>query len=185
MLAAVTEATFLCINDRSPTCLTCPSQKTSIIDLIFISLSVFGLCEAVTQEDTYFSDHFPSVVFFKRPPTRNNFFSHRFKHNKFLDKLFIDNLHASVNSLKEILSDQSLNSNHKYSYFTEHLLQQWPSNKSESRPSKRLSRNNVNRFSPPASWWNSVCQESVDARHGCLSTLKRQSTFSNYLTFKK
>jgi len=80
----------------------------------------------MTLDDSFLSDHFPLAILFNRTPLRKKFFSHRFKHNKILDELYIKNLLSSLDSLREALSDQSLNPNHKYLSFTEHILQQWP-----------------------------------------------------------
>jgi len=185
LLSAATEATFSCINDGSPTFLTRPGQRISAIDLAFISPSIIGLCESITLSDTFFSDHFPVVTLFKRAPLRKKFFSHKFKHSKTLDELFLKNLFSSFGSLKEALSDQSLNPNQKYLTFSEHILQQWPSYSGEARPPKRRPRRRGGEFSPPAPWRNDTCQEAVNARRGLLSILKKQPSFSNYLGFKK
>lgn len=48
LLCAAMEASFLCINDGSPTFPTRPGQRISAIDLTFIFSSIIGLCESTT-----------------------------------------------------------------------------------------------------------------------------------------
>jgi len=185
LLSSAVETSFTCINSGSPTFLTRPGQRTSAIDLTFISSSIIGLCDWAVLEDTFLSDHYPTTTLFNRTPTRRSFFSHKIRHSKLQDELFVKNLFSSLDTLRESLSDPLLNPVQKYSCFTEHLLRQWFSNSEEPHSTGRRSSQRGKRFSPPVPWWNDICQQAVSARRALLSTLKRHPSFFNYLAFKK
>lgn len=76
LLAAATEASYICfINNRSPIFLTHPGQRSSTIDLAFVSSSIFRLCEWMVLEDSYHSDHFPAVTRYNCSAEEKNFLS--------------------------------------------------------------------------------------------------------------
>lgn len=58
LLTSALEFSFICLNDGSPTFLTRPNQAKSVIDLSFVSPSLYCLCERKVLSDLYFSDHY-------------------------------------------------------------------------------------------------------------------------------
>lgn len=161
-------------------------ERSSAIDLTFISPSIIGLCEWVVLGDIYLSDHFPISILFNRTPARKNFFSHKIKHTKPLDEQFLGNLHSSLDSLRVALGDPVLSPIQKYAYYTEHLLRQWPIAPKKPYITERQPSRGVRKgFSSPTPWWSDTCQRAVDSRRSLLSAFRKHPTYSNYLAFKK
>lgn len=79
LLTSALDSSFTCINDGSPTFLTCPNQAKLAIDLTFVSPPIIDLCEWSRLEDTYLSDLYPLEIKFNHFLRRREFFSHKIK----------------------------------------------------------------------------------------------------------
>lgn len=126
LLNSALEASFSCINDGSPTFVTCPNQARFAMNLAFISSSIVGLCDWMALEDTYFSDHHPIVTHFNFYIKKKKYFSHKIKHSKTSDGIFVKNLNQNLATFKEFVNESSLSPLEKYSIFANHLMEQLP-----------------------------------------------------------
>lgn len=124
---------FSCLNDGSATLLTRPGQMMSAIDLSFASPLVVDLCEWSVLEDTYCSNHFPTVIKFNHTILSRPFFSHRVKFSTHDWNIFIERLHASRHHLKMQRPMTGDNAIENYEIFINHIKSLFPHRSDSNR----------------------------------------------------
>lgn len=126
LLAASLENSFTCINEGLPSFLTRPGQRTSAIDLAFVSPPLLYISEWKVLSDNYLSDHFSIDISLNLIIPKRIFFTHKIKLNKLEKEEFIDKLSSCLTTLNETISNVDLTPINKYDIFIDHLKHQLP-----------------------------------------------------------
>lgn len=90
----------------------------------------------------------------------------------------LDNTYAS---LHEQINNSDLDPTQKYDIFINHIKSSIALFNQSNTPNIIFKK----RSSPPAPWWNDECSKAVTLRKQALSTYRKNSSYQNFLTFKK
>lgn len=185
------------INDGTPTYISYFSHASSVIDLTLVSSSLTPYCSWSSLDDSFGSDHIPTVVAIDFPIQARTFFSHKLHTSKINRKLLFSSLLSALPALSDDLNSTT-SPVEKYDIFcssltdtvTSLLSELNSSNSSSSARNRSKYKHNYktqpsSRSHPPAPWWNEQCSDSVELRKQALRSFRKNPSSSTYLILKK
>lgn len=184
------------INDGIPTYISYFTRSSSVIDLTFVSSDLIPYCSWNSFDDSFGSDHIPSVIMLYHPIQTRSFFSSTNFLFKINCKLLFITLSLSFPSLSVRL-DSDISPIEKYIFYNfikdtiTSLLPERKSNINNFSDKDRKGKKSNNRAQPsssthlPAPWWNEHYSEAVESRNQALRAFCRNPSRSSYLNLKK
>lgn len=73
---------LISLNSGFPTYITRPGQKPSILNLTFVSPTIYSTCSWTLLDDNLNSDHIPVVITIDLPIKARKFYSHKLNYSK-------------------------------------------------------------------------------------------------------
>ncbi|XP_039315310.1 uncharacterized protein LOC120359924 [Solenopsis invicta] len=169
---------YVILNEMSPTLMTAPGSRDSIIDLSLSSHKLAPLCLSQTLSDTWGSDHFPLTIQINGPIKQAKKFIYKWPLSEEQLKIFYALCLKNPIKLEDLSGS---NSCEKYIAFVNHIRNILFDLIPEEQRFPRTINIKPSTSLPP--WWNNDCQRAVNLRREATAIYRKYSTFDNYNYF--